>query len=215
MHSRSSISSSKKPSSSSSSSSSNTSGSANQTAAVADLGNALLASFLVPFAPSLLDRRLNVGFFHESDAPYWWALTLLAFWGGQHSACWMRRRPGSWHWFMTRPPLRRATQVQLVCLVVLLMAVLSTGWATRVELLMISRWITGFVSVAFWGHAMERKKEGLRGGGGAAAAGGAGRWSNNRILVPSSSSSSSSSLVSLFLNPMQALGWVLGGWWEV
>jgi hypothetical protein len=195
--------------------------------ALSDLGNALLQSFLLPLGALLIDRRLNPGYFRESDTPIWWALALLSFHMGQWLACALRARAASWHLYMNRPPRRRAARVQLTALVGLVASVAATGGATRLGSLLLARFATGFWAVFLWGHARERV-----GRGAAAATAGlaaAGRWSNNRILPQhhghhrhGSSSSSSShhhqqqqqqlGEEGPLVNPMAALGIILGAW---
>ena len=149
-------------------------------AALADVGNALLYSFLLPLGPALIDRRLNAGYFRESDTPVWWALALLCFAGGQWLACALRARASSWHLYMNRPPRQRAARVQLAALLGLVGSVAATGAATRLEHLLLARLGTGFWAVFLWGHARERAAKGAAAANAGLAA--AGRWSNNRIL---------------------------------
>ncbi|EWM24039.1 hypothetical protein Naga_101251g1, partial [Nannochloropsis gaditana] len=174
-----------------------------QIAGLADLGNAFLASFIVPFAPSFLDRRLNAGFFYASDTPYWWALTLLSFWGGQWGARWVRWRLG-----MTRPLSPRSKARVYGWLLILVLAVLGTGWVTRVEYLLGVRAWTGFASVLVWGHAAERttwgRKDGDRRGGGRCG------WRRQHTGDPSSARVRVGEEMEAFLGPMDALGWVVG-----
>ncbi len=186
----------------------------NQTVALADLGNALLYCFIVPFGPLFLDRRLNVGFYRASDTAWWWALVLLAFVGGQRTACWMRRRPTSWHLYMNRPPQRRARRLQFGCLAGLLVAVVATGLVTRLEYLVVVRFATGFFSSFLWGNS-ERMRRAAGVGSSSSSLGLSGRWSNNRIL-PAAGGAAGRGAVSLgeegpLVNPMAAIGMAVGG----
>lgn len=191
----------------------------NQTVALADLGNALLCYFIMPFGPLFLDRRLNIGFYRASDTAWWWALVLLAFIGGQRTACWMRRRPTSWHWYMNRPPKRRARRLQFGCLAGLLLAVVATGLVTRLEYLIMVRFTTGFLSSFLWENSQRIRRAAA--GSSSAAAGSmglsAGRWSNNRIWPAAGGGGAArGAVVSLgeegpLINPMVAIGMVVGG----
>lgn len=183
-------------------------------AALADVGNALLGSFLLPMGPLLIDRRLNAGYFRESDTPVWWCLALLAFAGGQWLACALRARASSWHLYMNRPPRQRAARVQLTALLGLVASVASTGMATRLWPLCVARFATGFWAVFLWGHARERVAKGAAAATAGLAA--AGRWSNNRILpqhhVGQHQGQQGKALgeEGPLVNPMAALGVILG-----
>lgn len=111
--------------------------------ALKQYADAIIRSFIVPFGAVFIERSLNTGVFRESDMPYWWALTVMAFMAGRlvgdTLTLWEHHRPH-----------RNRAQHFLVCFIGVQCLLVGTGYARKLQGLVIIRFLTGLASKLLW-----------------------------------------------------------------